>query len=88
MKWEIGFEEYLEYVEGAPSRFFKSFVWVPIGCLRSWLGMLRGGGMAQECPNCGACKESGVQVLFECASYDSQILIFGLFEEGTFSGCF
>ena len=29
------------------------------------------GGGSQECPNCGACNESVVHVLFECASYDS-----------------
>ena len=28
------------------------------------------GGGSQECPNCGACKESVEHVLFECASYD------------------
>ena len=27
---------------------------------------------SQECPNCGACKESVEHVLLECASYDSQ----------------
>ena len=27
------------------------------------------------CPNCGACKESVEDVLFECASYNSQTLI-------------
>ena len=39
--------------------------------LRSGVGMLWGDG-SQECPNCGACKESVEHVLFECASYDSQ----------------
>ena len=29
-------------------------------------------GGLQECPNCGACKESVEHVLFECSSYDSQ----------------
>ena len=29
-------------------------------------------GGSQECPNCGACKESVEHVVFECASYDSQ----------------
>ena len=33
-------------------------------------------GGSQECPNCGACKESVEHVLFECASYDSQRLDF------------
>ena len=31
---------------------------------------------SQECPNCGASKESVEHVLFECASYDSQRQIF------------
>ena len=34
-------------------------------------GHSKGGG-SQECPNCGACKESVEHVLFRCASYDSQ----------------
>ena len=29
-------------------------------------------GGSQECPNCGACKESVEHVLFERVSYDSQ----------------
>ena len=29
-------------------------------------------GGSQECPKCGACKESVEHVLLECASYDSQ----------------
>ena len=32
------------------------------------------GGASQECPNCGACKESVEHVLFEFASYDTQRL--------------
>ena len=35
LKREIWFEEYLEYVKGAPSTLFLSFVRVPMGCLRS-----------------------------------------------------
>ena len=34
------------------------------------------GGASQECPNCGACKELGEHVIFECASYVSQRLDF------------
>ena len=41
LKPEIGFEEYLEYVNGAPSRLFLSFVRTPMGCLRSCEGMVR-----------------------------------------------
>ena len=37
--------------------------------------MISGDG-SQECPNCGACKESVEHVLFECASYDSHRLNF------------
>ena len=33
-------------------------------------------GGSQECPNCGACKESVEHVLSECASYDSQRQLF------------
>ena len=34
-------------------------------------------GVSQECPNCGACKESVEHVLPECTSYHSQRQIFG-----------
>ena len=46
-----------------------------MGCLRSWVGMPKRGGL-QECPKCGPCKELVEHVLFQCASYDSKILIF------------
>ena len=41
LKREIGFEEYLEYVKGAPSRLFLKFRsgTHAMGCLRSWLGI-------------------------------------------------
>ena len=39
LKWEVRPEEYLEFVKGAPSRLFY-FILVPMGCLRSWVGML------------------------------------------------
>ena len=42
LKRKVGFEEYLEYVEGAPPSLFLSFVPVPMGCLTSWVGMIRG----------------------------------------------
>ena len=38
LKQEMGFVECLEYVKGAPSRLFLSFVGVPMGCLSSWVG--------------------------------------------------
>ena len=40
LKREIGLEDYLEYVKGTSSRFFKSFFRVPMGCLRSLVDML------------------------------------------------
>ena len=62
LKREIGFKTYLEYVRGDLLDCFKSFVWVPMGCLRSWVGYDKGSG-SQECPNCGACKGSIEHVL-------------------------
>ena len=52
---------------------FLTFAWVPVGCLRSCVGML-GGGL-QECSNCWACEESVEDVLIVCASHDSKRLI-------------
>ena len=43
-----------------------------MGSLKGWVGM----GGSQECLNCGDCNESVVDVLFECASYESQRLDF------------
>ena len=64
-------EEYLKYVKGPLSRLFFTFLsgthW-----LFEELGRHVKGGGSQECPNCGACKESVEHVLFECASYNSQ----------------
>ena len=73
---EIWFEEYLEYVKRPPSRLILSFVSGTHG-LFAELGRHAKGGGSQECPNCGACKESVEFVLFKCASYDSQRPIFG-----------
>ena len=42
LKQEIGFEECLEYIRGAPFRLILSFVRVPMCCLRRWIGMQRG----------------------------------------------
>ena len=40
LKQEVGPEECLEFVKGAPSRLFLNFVQVPMGRLRNWVGML------------------------------------------------
>ena len=75
LKWEIGFVQYLEYVKGAPSRLVFKFCSGTHGLFEE-LGRHANGGGPRECPNCGACKESVEHALFECASYDSQGLIF------------
>ena len=63
MKQEVGFEEYLEYIKGTPSRLFFKFHsgthWVFEELGRH---MKRGG--SQGCPVCGACMESVEHVLF------------------------
>ena len=41
MKQEVGFEEYLEHINGAPSKLFLSFVQVPMGFLKRWVGTQR-----------------------------------------------
>ena len=46
--------------------------------------LIKGDG-SQECPTCGACKDLVENVLIEYALYDSQRLIFGLFEASPFS---
>ena len=72
---EIGFEEYLEYIKGVPSRLFLKFRSSTHGLFEE-LGRHDKGDGSQECPNYGACKESVQHVVFECASYDSQRLGF------------
>ena len=42
VKGEFGFEQYLKHVKGASCRLFLSFSRVPMGCLKSWVGMLGG----------------------------------------------
>ena len=69
------FEEYLEYVKGAPSRLFLKFRSGTHGLFEE-LGRHDKGAGSQECSNCRACKESVEHVLFESASYDSQRLDF------------
>ena len=63
--------EYLKRVKGPSSKLLFEFHSGTHG-LYEELGRYAKGGGSQECPNCGACKESVEQVLFECASYDSQ----------------
>ena len=43
-----------------------------MGCLRIKLSKHAKRGRSQECFNCGACKESVENVLFDCASDDIQ----------------
>ena len=62
MKWETGFEEYLEYVKEAPSRLFLKFCSCTHGLFEE-LGRHDKGSGSQEWPNCGACKESVDHVL-------------------------
>ena len=71
LKQEVGFKDYLEYVKGAPSRLFFKFRSGTHGLFEE-LGRHVNRGGSQECPNCGACKESVEHVLFECTAYDSQ----------------
>ena len=71
LKRGVGFEEYLKHVKGPPSRLLFKFRSGTHGLFEE-LGRHAKEGGSQECPNCGACKESVEHVLFECASYDSQ----------------
>ena len=73
MKQENGFEDYVEYLKGTPSRLvckFRSDTHVLIEELDRNDRVV----WSQVCPNCGACKESVEHVHFECTSYDSQRL--------------
>ena len=70
LKWEVGFEEYLQDLKGTPG-LFSEFCSVTHGLFEE-LGRHATGGRSQECPNFGAYKESVEHVLFECTSYDSQ----------------
>ena len=62
LKWEIGFEEYSEYVKVPPSRVFLKFCSGTHGLFEE-LGRHADRGGLQECSNCGACKESVEHVL-------------------------
>ena len=70
-KWEIGFEEYLEYVKGVPRLYFK-FLSGTHGLFEE-LGRRDNGVVHRSVLIVGrAGKESLEHVLFQCASYDSQ----------------
>ena len=58
-------------IDGASSRLLFKFCSGTHGLFEE-LGRHMNRGGSQECPNCGACKESVEHVLFECTSYDSQ----------------
>ena len=49
---------------------------VPMDFLRSLVGIHAKRGGSQECPNCGACKESVERVIFECAPLIPRNIIF------------
>ena len=53
-KWEVGFEEYFEYINRAPFRLFFRFHSGTHG-LFEVLGRDTKRDGSQECPNCGAC---------------------------------
>ena len=74
-KQNIGFAKYLEYVKQAHLLDLKK---IPLGThgLIEELGRYANGGGSQEHPNCVACTESVDHDLYQCASYDSQRLIF------------
>ena len=71
LKRGVGFEEYLKYVKGPSSRLLFSFHSGTHGLFEKLRRHANRGG-SQECPNCGACKESVEHVHFKCASYDPQ----------------
>ena len=71
LKYGVGFEEYLKYVKGPPSRLFFNFRSCPDGIFEE-VGTHAKRSGSQEFPNCGAYKESVEHVIFVCASYDSQ----------------
>ena len=75
MRQEVGFEEYLEHINGPPSRLFLKLCSCTRGLFEE-LDRHMKRGVSQECPNCVACKESVEHVLFECVSYNSQRQIF------------
>ena len=71
LKHGIGFEKYLKHAKGCSSRFLLKFRSDTHGLFEELSRHAKRGG-SQECPNCGACKESAEHVLFEYASYNSQ----------------
>ena len=71
LKHGFWFEEYLNHVKGPSSRLLFKF---HSGTHRLFeeLGRHTNTGGSQECPNCGASKQSVQHDFLECASYDSQ----------------
>ena len=63
MKCGVGFEEYLKYVKGPPSRLYFKFRSGTHGLFEE-LGRHAKRGGCQECPNCVACEESVEHVHF------------------------
>ena len=75
LKHGVGFDEHLKHVKGFSSWLLFKFRSGTHGLFED-LGRHAKGSGSQECPTCGACRESVEHVLFECASYDSQRQIF------------
>ena len=71
LKWQFGFEKYLEYVKGTLLDCFNILFGYPWAVEELHRHANNRGG-PQECPNCGACKELVEHVLVEYASYNSQ----------------
>ena len=92
LKHVVRFEEYLKYVKGHPYRLFLKFRSGTHGLFEE-LGRHAKMGGSQECPNCGACKESVEHAVFKCASCDSkrkikQVLTSEAFETVTHDSTF
>ena len=66
LKWEVEFEEYLKYLNGALIELFLKFCLGTYGLFQESLGWHAGGDESKQCCNCEACKESVEHVLFMC----------------------
>ena len=75
LKREIGFVAYLEHVKGAPCRSVFKLHSGTHGLFEE-MGRQDKVGGSQKCPNCGTCKESITNVLFNYTSYGFQRIIF------------